>query len=68
MLFWNKQYSEYVEPLLTQVDDEFVTGHVLEAILKMKTSGYNDLMRQYTNHKITWIRNVAKRYLTQDKE
>ena len=68
ILFWYKQHSKYAEPILTQLDDEFITGHVLEAILKMKISGYNDLMQRYTNHKTTWIRNVAKKYLAQHKE
>lgn len=63
MLLGYKQFSDYAEVLITQVNDEFVTGHILDTILKMKVSGYGRIMENYINYNITWIRNVAKRYL-----
>ncbi len=62
-LFEYKHLVEYASLLITQVEDENVTGHVLSAIWKMNAPGYNKQMQKFTGHQIAWIRNVAKKYL-----
>lgn len=68
MLLGYKQHSNFAPDLIAQVTDGHVTGHILDTISKMKISGYSHIMRQYTDHETTWIKNVAKRYLTQYAE
>ena len=63
MLFGYKRFIKYAKDLIAQVDDTFVEGHIIDTIQKMKAPGYENTMEQYVNHKNTWMRNTAKKYL-----
>ena len=64
MLFWYKSCQEYAPSIVTQINDEYVTGHIIEGLIKMHAIGYAAIIRRFTNHKITWIRNLARKYVT----
>jgi hypothetical protein len=65
MLFWFKHCEPYSSRIITQINDDFVTGHVIQGLNKMKASGYLEIVRPFTNHKIAWIRNQAKKFVSQ---
>ncbi len=68
MLFESKQYSKFAAELITQLDDEFVDGHVICAIQKMHAAGFDCEIKPFTEHKHAWIRNAAKKYLSQKND
>jgi hypothetical protein len=68
LLFGYKRFMLYAESLVTQIDDKNVEGHVVSVIQKMKAPGYKNLMKPYADHRNAWIRNAAKRYLTDFEE
>ncbi|GAA3761309.1 hypothetical protein [Flavobacterium ginsengiterrae] len=63
MLFGYVQFSEYAEPLIQQIDDDFVQLHILDTIYKMRAEGFSNIMSNYINSKNTGVRNTAKKYL-----
>lgn len=63
MLFEHKHCMQYAPQLITQINDDFVCGHVLKALNKMQVDGYAPVIENYREHKIAWIRNEAKKYL-----
>lgn len=65
MLLWNEDCKVYAEKLISQLDDKFVYGHIIEGLNKMKASGYVNLVKPYCVDKITWIKNQAKKYVDQ---
>ncbi len=65
MIFELKQFSKFATDLATQLDDEFVNGHVVRAIQKMHVAGFDSEIKPFADHKHAWIRNAAKKYLTQ---
>jgi hypothetical protein len=68
MLFDTKQLSNFAKHLVTQLDDEFVNGHIIKLIQKMHVAGFESEIKPFIEHKHAWIRNVAKKYLTQKNE
>ncbi|MBI1930491.1 hypothetical protein HYR99_40385 [Candidatus Poribacteria bacterium] len=44
------------------LDDAEVAGHAVDALLKMRGSGYAHLVDLLEKHPIAWIRNEAKKY------
>lgn len=65
MLLWNKKYSEYAEKLVSQIDDKFVAGHIIEGLNKMKTPYFSAQVRPFCSDKTTWIRKQAQKYIDQ---
>lgn len=65
MLLGSKQFSRFAANLITQLDDEFVEGYVIATIQKMHAAGFESEIKPFTEHKHAWIRNAAKKYLTQ---
>ena len=63
MLFEYKHWQEYASQIITQIDDEFVCLHVISALNKMKAKGYSSIIEIFTTHKVTVIRNEAKKYM-----
>lgn len=65
MLLWNKRYAEYADKLVSQIDDKFVNGHIIEGLNKMKTSSYVTQVRPFCSDKTTWIRKQTQKYIEQ---
>lgn len=65
MLLWNKDCQLYADKIISQLDDKFVYGHIIEGLNKMKASGYVGIVKPYCDDKITWIKNQAKKYVDQ---
>ena len=68
MLLASKQFSNFAADLVTQLDDKFVDGQVICAIQKMRVSGFENEIKPFTENEHAWIRNAAKKYLTQKNE
>lgn len=54
--------AKYAPKLISQLDDEFVNGHIIYTLLRMRADGFVELVKPFTTHKKTWIRNYAIRY------
>ncbi|MBN7811805.1 hypothetical protein J0A68_12680 [Algoriphagus sp. H41] len=65
MLLWSKNYAEYADKLVSQIDDKFVYGHIIEGLNKMKSPYYLKQVRPFCSDKTTWIRKQAKKYIDQ---
>ena len=63
MLLGKKRYVIYAESLVSLLPDEDIDGHIISALNKMRASQYSTQILPYASHKITWIRNEAKRYI-----
>ena len=63
MLFWYKHCREYAPQLVTQIGDEFVSGHIIKGLNKMHADEFVEPVKNFLDHKITWVRNEAKKYL-----
>ena len=44
-------------------NDDFVNGHIIEGLNKMKAEQFVSLVEPYTTDKNTWKRNQAKKYI-----
>ncbi len=62
-LFAYKQLSNYAEKLILLIDDEFINGHVIDAIYKMQVTGFKKEIEPFTNHKEAWVRKIATKYI-----
>ena len=49
--------------LVTQIGDEFVSGHIIKGLNKMHADEFVEPVKNFLDHKITWVRNEAKKYL-----
>jgi hypothetical protein len=65
MLLWNKKYAEYADKLVSQIDDKFVDGHIIEGLNKMKTPFYVTQVRPFCSVKTAWVRKQAQKYIEQ---
>lgn len=65
MLFEYKHCAEYADLFVKQIDDTFVSGHIIKTLNKMRTGKYVSFVMPYTTDKIAWIRNEAKKYVIQ---
>lgn len=63
MLLGRKQYACYADKIVTILEDEDVEGHVINTLYKMQAGQYVEWMKPFLNHKRTWIRNEAKRFI-----
>ncbi len=63
MLLGKKAYNEYSEVLIPILCDGDVDGQVIYTLYKMQAGQYVDLIKPFTEHKRSWIRNEAKRYI-----
>ena len=61
-LFEFKHCEIYAKQIITQIDDHFVEGHVIRCLNKMQAGGFSALIRKFTTHNVTWIRNDANKY------
>lgn len=64
VLLVGKSKKPEVIPVLKELlNDSDVEGHAVQALANFKGDDIVKIMQQYTNHKMAWIRNTAKRYL-----
>lgn len=64
VLLVGKSKKAEVIPILKELlKDADVEGHVLQALGNYGGDDIEEIMHQYSNHKTTWIRNTAKKYL-----
>ena len=62
MLLGSVKHSKYSSELIKQLDDDSVDGHIIDTIYKMKVYEFTKEIKPFTDHKFTWIRNIAKKY------
>ncbi len=63
MLLGKKAYNGYSDVLISLLCDDDVDGQVIYTLYKMQAGQYVDLIKPFTEHNRTWIRNEAKRYI-----
>ena len=68
LLFGSIKQSKHSEKLITQINDEFVSGHIIDTIYKMKTGNYSNEIKPFCNNKFAWIRNTAKKYIKKHEQ
>ena len=68
MLLENKRYAGYASLLISQIDDKFVYGHVLNTIIKMQVWDYECEIEPLTSDRSAWVRNKAKIYIEKAKK
>ena len=62
MLIGNLKFSNYAQEISTQINDPFVSGHVISTLTKMKKAGFYREVSPFLESKITWVRKEAKKY------
>ena len=67
MLLGKKMFSEYAEQIASLLNDDDVDGQVIDTLYKMQAGQYVNLITPFAEHKITWIKNEAKRYIKKYK-
>jgi len=56
--------GSYADELASQLNDTDVAGHVVEALTRMKATGYTEAVRNVLEStKYGWIKTAAKRYI-----
>lgn len=63
MLLGRKKYADYANEIVKILEDDDVDGQVIHTLYKMQAGQYVELMKPFLNHKRTWIRNEAKRFI-----
>ena len=63
MLLNKKAYSKHSKRIISLLEDDDVDGHVIYTIYRMQAGEYVEEIKPFVNHKRTWIRNEAKRYI-----
>lgn len=63
MLLSKKRYFKYSDQLVSLLKDVDVSGHVLDALYKMKVLQYQEEVKPLLRSKYTWINKLAKRYI-----
>ena len=63
MLLGKKAYNGYSGALIPLLCDDDVDGHVIYTLYKMQAGQYVEQIKPFVEHKRTWIRNEAKRYI-----
>ncbi len=63
LLLGKKCYCTFADEIIHLIDDDDIDGHVINTIYKMQAGQYVDKIKPFLNHKRTWIRNEAKRYI-----
>ena len=62
LLLGYKSCHSFANSLSKELDDPDIYGHVIDTLLKMRADGFWREIEPFASHKITWIRNKAKRY------
>lgn len=63
LLLGRKQYADYASKIVTILDDTDVDGQVINTLYNMQAGQHVELIEPFLNHKHTWIRNEAKRFI-----
>ena len=63
LLLGKKCYCTFADEIIDLIDDDDVGGHVIATIRKMQVGQYVDKVKPFLDHKQTWIRNEAKKYI-----
>ena len=63
LLLGKKVYQKYSDKIAPLLDSDDIDGQVIDTLYKMQAGQYVDLIRPFMNHKRTWIKNTAKRYV-----
>ena len=63
LLVGKSKKTEVIPVLKELLNDPDVHGHALNALANFLGEDIENIMRQYCNYEVTWIRNIAKRYL-----
>lgn len=63
MLLGKKRFLTYADRIAHILPDDDIDGHIISTLYKMGASQYVDLIKPYADHRITWIKNEAKRYI-----
>ena len=63
MLLGNTNCKAFSEDIISQLNDKFVYGHVIDSIYKMRVNKYVKEIVQFCSDETTWIRNTAKKYI-----
>lgn len=64
VLLVGKSKKEEVIPVLKSLlSDTDVYGHALDALTNFSGEDIEDIMVQYVDYEVTWVRNTAKKYL-----
>ena len=63
MLLGKKRFLPYADRIARILPDDDINGHIISTLYKMGTSQYVDRIKPYADHRITWIKNEAKRYI-----
>lgn len=63
MLLGKKCYAEYAPVIAPFLSDDDIDGHVVDTLYKMGTPNYISQIQPFIQHKRTWIRNIAKKYI-----
>ena len=63
MLLGNVASTDFAPQIAQQLTDSDVDGHAISTLLKMKCPNYVEEIKPFTDSKIAWVRNEAKRYI-----
>lgn len=69
LLLLGKSKNKTVIPVLIELlSDNSVCGHALDALSNFSGNEIEESMLKYSKSDITWVRNIAKRYLDKTKK
>ena len=63
LLLGRKSYADCADRIVTILEDADVEGQVITTLYMLQAGQYVELMKPFLNHKQTWIKNEAKRYI-----
>lgn len=63
MLLGKRRFLTYADRIAHILPDDDIDGHIISTLYKMGASQYVDIIKPYADHRITWIKNEAKRYI-----
>ncbi len=63
LLLGKKAYQKYSDKIVPLLNSDDIDGQVIDTLYKMQAGQYVDLILPFVNHKRTWIKNIAKKYI-----
>ena len=63
MLLGKKRFLHYADRIVSILPDDDIDGHIISTLYKKGASQYVDHIKPYADHRTTWIKNEAKRYI-----
>ena len=63
LLLGKKRFLPYADRIAPLLPDADISGQVISTLYKMGAAQYVDRIKPYTEHRVTWIKNEAKKYL-----